>query len=261
MPPASSSHQAPSSSSNKWWESCFWKWYDKHWAWAAEHGWQYFDDQGVPVQWDAGRWGGRGVEDDVAMERDGMEKTEDELQRDKLWDFEVEVRIRNTGLTSKECDQLGSLGLFKDGGSELGKKLLKNFGKPVVKAKVKDMFRDLINEGHYVPGMQCPIVSREFILAKHFFLACCTEVRGDGDDDEEPAVRGWCNCFPSTALQLHGCKHKGTPMFMVNYMPNSLCMDCSKCLRCNKWLGIDGGGFVVWLTVMGFFSCLLTVTQ
>jgi len=166
-----------------------------------------------------------------------------------FWESETKVRVRSVGPTAYERHQLENMVVPREFTSKI-KKILNHFGNPngtwnTTKALVT-YFRQHECR-NYARGQMVPVSSAMFTVFKHMLVSnwalLWPEFKDLRKEVKQPQEGIFCDCLPCTALMPFLCIHsKVSQQQMCNgngpmHIMDTLCPTCSKCWRCDKFLG------------------------
>ena len=115
------------------------------------------------------------------------------------------------------------------------RKLINNYAKPQgACSAARRILKYLVDETKVPMGQKVPINSLGFTVAKHLLIAD----RGTYVDLNEGRYTIGCSCLAATYLMPEGCRHKRLKLYKEQWLPSTLCTECSYCIRCHKFLGI-----------------------
>lgn len=159
-------------------------------------------------------------------------------QQEMFWQGENMSRVRNGAMTPYERHLLQNLAEQANTPPRVQqdiKKLISNFAKPQgAGAAARRLLKYLVDEYPIPIGQKVPINSLGFTVAKHLLIAD----RGTYVDLNEGRYTIGCSCLAATYLMPEGCRHKKLKLYKEQFLPHTLCKDCSYCIRCHKFLGL-----------------------
>ena len=157
------------------------------------------------------------------------------VQEHQWWQIEVGGRLVNNGLSPFEVYSLQT-GLPQTCTMADATKVINFFGRSTgANAGARRLLQGLQEHSPQMPGVCFSLRSVGFSVAKHLMLQHRAEFNGDEITQAIP-----CSCFARTYIMPHGCVHKPALLHRNNWLKETLCDQCSTCLRCDKLLGWYG---------------------
>lgn len=176
-----------------------------------------------------------------------------------FWSVEKSARILNGAMTPFEKWDLERW--LEDGIPNAYQaditKVIRNYGKNRgATSPCKKLIQYLVRQHGSLPGEQAEVSSKMFTLMKHMFLRDRKNWHPQANDCGINFQE--CSCLAATFLMPAGCTHTRCSVKHENWSMASLCLECSQCIRCSKYLGLIAvfcGKVIYWDNLL-VWSCI-----